>query len=95
MPRLTVKQAAAYIPCGVSTLSKLRVSGGGPRYSKPAGRVLYDTKHLDAWVERNTYVSTSDEAAKRRERSHTVAQLLARNMHARVVSRAAKRVRRN
>jgi hypothetical protein len=60
VPRLTVKQAAAYIPCGVGTLNKLRVIGGGPRYTKPAGRVLYDTRDLDQWIEASARSSTSD-----------------------------------
>jgi hypothetical protein len=50
MARLNVKEAAAYVPCGVSTLNKLRTYGGGPAYSKPAGRILYETDELDRWV---------------------------------------------
>ncbi len=64
MPRLTVKQAAAYVPCGVGTLNKLRVTGGGPAYSKPAGKVLYDTRDLDKWIEASKRSSTSDIAPR-------------------------------
>jgi excisionase family DNA binding protein len=58
--RRTVKEAAVYIPCGVSTLNKLRVTGGGPRYIKLGGRVLYDERDLDKWLEANKHDSTSD-----------------------------------
>jgi hypothetical protein len=56
-----VKGAAAYIPCGVSTLNKLRVSGGGPRYIKIGGRILYDDRDLDKWIEDHKRNSTSEE----------------------------------
>ena len=69
VPRLTVKQAAAYIPCGVGTLNKLRVIGGGPRYTKPAGRVLYDTRDLDQWIEASARSSTSDGGQTTRKRA--------------------------
>jgi excisionase family DNA binding protein len=61
--RLTVSQAADYIPCGISTLNKLRVSGGGPRFIKIGGRVLYDVRDLDKWLENCKRYSTSDQAA--------------------------------
>jgi excisionase family DNA binding protein len=63
MARLSVKDAANYVPCGVSTLNKLRVKGGGPRFIKLGGRVLYDTRDLDQWIEANKYASTSDRLA--------------------------------
>jgi Helix-turn-helix domain len=61
--RLTVSQAGDYIPCGISTLNKLRVSGGGPRFIKIGGRVLYDVRDLDKWLENCKRYSTSDQAA--------------------------------
>jgi hypothetical protein len=57
---LTVKEAAAYVRHGVSTLNKLRTRGGGPRYSKPASKVLYDQRDLDKWIEDHKHNSTSD-----------------------------------
>lgn len=60
MPRLKVKEAAAYIPLAVSTLNALRVSGGGPVYLKVKGKVLYDTRDLDAWLETKKQHSTSE-----------------------------------
>lgn len=63
MPRLTVKQAAEYVPIGASTLNKLRVSGGGPRYIKIGNRVLYDQRDLDKWIEDHKRESTSQSQA--------------------------------
>jgi excisionase family DNA binding protein len=60
VPRLTVSQAAEYVPCGVSTLNKLRVSGGGPRFIKLGGRILYDVRDIDKWMDENKHDSTSD-----------------------------------
>lgn len=59
---LTVKEAAAYLRYGKSTLDKLRVAGGGPRYAKPPGvsKVLYDQRDLDKWIEDHKRNSTSD-----------------------------------
>jgi hypothetical protein len=48
---LTVKEAAVYLRLSASTLNRLRVSGGGPRYAKLAGKVLYDVVDLDVWIE--------------------------------------------
>ncbi len=38
------------IKISVSTLSKFAVTGGGPLYSRPCGRVLYALVDLDAWA---------------------------------------------
>lgn len=45
----------------MSTLNQLRVKGGGPRFTKPAGRVLYDVRDLEKWIEDSMRVSTSDD----------------------------------
>jgi hypothetical protein len=60
---MTAKEAAGYLRCGVSTLNRLRVSGGGPHYMKATGRVLYDVLDLDAWIEGSKRHSTSERAA--------------------------------
>jgi hypothetical protein len=44
-------------------MNRLRVSGGGPRYAKLAGKVLYDVRDLDQWIEDNKRGSTSERAA--------------------------------
>ena len=58
--RLTTQQAADYLGMSKSTLEKLRVKGGGPRFIKRGRSVVYLVAHLDAWDEANTRASTSD-----------------------------------
>jgi hypothetical protein len=60
---LTVGEAATYLSLSASTLNRLRVSGGGPRYAKPVGKVLYDVCDLDQWIEAHKRASTSERAA--------------------------------
>lgn len=48
---LDTVQAADYLGLSPSTLSRMRVTGGGPRYSKAGRRVIYDLRDLDSWVE--------------------------------------------
>jgi excisionase family DNA binding protein len=60
----TVKEAAVYLRCGVSTLNKLRVTGGGPRYVKIGGKILYDQRDLDKWIEDHKRNSTSDQPTR-------------------------------
>jgi Helix-turn-helix domain len=56
--------AAAYLGVGASTLNKLRLTGGGPIYSKLLGGVvLYDVADLDAWAEARKVRSTSQRLA--------------------------------
>ena len=57
---LTVVETAAYVSLSASTLNRLRVSGGGPRYAKLAGKVLYDVCDLDQWIEDSKRGSTSE-----------------------------------
>ena len=68
MARLTVKEAATYVPTSTSTLNRLRVSGGGPRFIKIGSRVLYDTADLDKWIEAQKRASTFDDPALRKKR---------------------------
>jgi hypothetical protein len=62
---LKVTEAATYVSLSASTLNRLRVSGGGPRYAKLAGKVLYDMCDLDQWIEDGKRASTSDNRHKR------------------------------
>ena len=66
--RMTVKEAAAYIPLSASKLNKLRLYGGGPIYTKVGGRILYDRRHLDEWISAGERRSTSDDPATRPRR---------------------------
>lgn len=59
---LRTDDAATY--CGLSprTLERLRLTGGGPQYSRPPGRrfVVYDRADLDAWMGSGRRRSTSE-----------------------------------
>jgi predicted DNA-binding transcriptional regulator AlpA len=43
-----------------STLTKLRLTGGGPRYLKLGRRVVYSRAALLAWLQDREYGSTSE-----------------------------------
>ena len=58
--RLNTAQAAEYIGLSASTLSKLRVFGGGPVYLKLNRRVVYDVRSLDVWLQARSRTSTCD-----------------------------------
>lgn len=61
--RLNTKQACNYCGLGYSTLNKLRLYGGGPKYIKIGARVIYDTADLDAWLAAHQRRNTSQHAA--------------------------------
>jgi predicted DNA-binding transcriptional regulator AlpA len=58
----TLKTAGAAEYCGssASTFEKMRLTGGGPVYSKLGRRVVYRVEDLDAWLAANRRRSTSD-----------------------------------
>jgi excisionase family DNA binding protein len=60
---LTVGEAATYLSLSASSLNRWRVSGGGPRYGKFGGKILYDVRDLDQWIEDHKRTSTSQRAA--------------------------------
>ena len=49
-PETQSPEAAEYLGISVSTLSKRRVDGDGPKYLKLGRRVVYDTRDLDDWL---------------------------------------------
>ncbi|MBJ7579370.1 helix-turn-helix domain-containing protein [Devosia sp. MC532] len=57
---LDAKAAANLLALSPSTLAKLRIYGGGPRYLKLGRRVAYAREDLDAWLDQNRRASTSD-----------------------------------
>jgi excisionase family DNA binding protein len=65
---LTSAEAAAYTRLSSSTLAKLRLSGGGPRYTKIGRKVLYARANLDAWMTAHARTSTSDRSTIAKER---------------------------
>jgi predicted DNA-binding transcriptional regulator AlpA len=61
--RLSGPEAAHYLGISASTLSKLRVFGGGPKFYKLGRRVVYDSSDLDDWFAARQRSSTSDSGA--------------------------------
>jgi predicted DNA-binding transcriptional regulator AlpA len=58
--RVSAPEAAQSLGISASTLSKLRVFGGGPKFHKLGRRVVYDIRDLDDWFEARQRSSTSD-----------------------------------
>jgi excisionase family DNA binding protein len=57
---LPTSEAARVLGLSASTLAKLRLTGGGPIYSKLGRRVLYRIDDLEEWVRARRYGSTSE-----------------------------------
>lgn len=57
---LTTDQAAGYTKLAASTLTKKRLYGDGPAYSKIGRRVVYRRADLDHWLDGHRRTSTSD-----------------------------------
>lgn len=57
---LPTPEAASYLRLSPRTLENWRVRGRGPRYVKLGDQVRYVRGDLDAWVDENTRISTSD-----------------------------------
>jgi predicted DNA-binding transcriptional regulator AlpA len=58
--KVNAPEAAQYLGISASTLSKLRVFGGGPKFHKLGRRVVYTLDDLDGWFEARQRSSTSD-----------------------------------
>jgi hypothetical protein len=64
----TEREAAAKLNCSPKTLQNWRWSGRGPRFVKlDSGAIRYDDAELDACIARNTFTSTTEAQAARRE----------------------------
>jgi len=59
-PYLSTKEAAQYLGLGESTLEKLRLTGQGPRYSRPLRKIIYQRSDLDSFVAAHLRCSTSE-----------------------------------
>ena len=59
--RLHRKQAAHYLGMSVSWLDKARLHGGGPIFISIGGRIVYDLKDLEDFLQRNRHASTSEQ----------------------------------
>lgn len=58
-PYLTTDEAADYLRLKRRTLDNMRWTGGGPKYHKHGGRVLYHRDELTRWSKAREYSSTS------------------------------------
>ena len=58
--RLHRKQAAEFLGVSLSWLDKARISGLGPDFITMGGRVLYDSRDLEAFIDSNRHSSTSE-----------------------------------
>ena len=56
---LTTKQLSKEKGLGYSTLTKLRLNGGGPTYYKIGSKVMYAEDEYDAWLDSKRVTSTS------------------------------------
>ena len=63
---LRTRDAAEYCGLAPKTLEKLRYSGGGPQYIRPAGRrfVVYERVDLDDWLQDGRRRTTQDVEAE-------------------------------
>ena len=52
--------ASAFLKLSLSTLTKRRLTGGGPRYLKLGRRVVYSRRELEAWARSHECGSTSE-----------------------------------
>ncbi|MFC7049499.1 helix-turn-helix domain-containing protein [Emcibacter nanhaiensis] len=59
---LTSEESAAYLRISPITLSKMRMSGEGPRYRKHGRRVVYTVDDLKTWSDEHGQASTNDNA---------------------------------
>jgi hypothetical protein len=62
-PWFNTEEAAQHVRRAAGTLEKLRVYGGGPRYSKQGRSVRYRLSDLDAWMTAGLVSSTSERIA--------------------------------
>ena len=57
---LSTSEAAVYLGLGKSTLDKLRLTGGGPKFCSLGRRVVYSLADLEAWADARKRTSTSE-----------------------------------
>lgn len=63
MELINTRDAARYMGCSESLLTKLRVMNKGPRYFKRGGRVFYTKSDIDEY-DKGCYVETADSKPK-------------------------------
>jgi hypothetical protein len=60
--RMDTKNAAAYLGLSEKTLAMMRCKGTGPRFMKVGGRVFYFQNHLDEFVIKAGFVTSTAQA---------------------------------
>lgn len=60
-PVVNTLDASKYLGLSTSTLTKMRVTGAGPKFIKLSSRVLYRIADLDLWINEHVRRSTSDD----------------------------------
>lgn len=67
-PKLTTKEAAAYLRLQPCTLEAWRTRGRGPRYQKIGSRVIYDIADIKFFAESHTVltIDTTPELVRQR-----------------------------
>jgi predicted DNA-binding transcriptional regulator AlpA len=69
---LRTPDAARYLGLAASTLEKLRLTGGGPRFIRVGSRAVgYAIGDLDAFIDSRRRNSTSDRGTHRQPRGET------------------------
>ena len=56
---LDTREAAEYLSISTIFLSKMRVSGGGPKFYKLGRAVRYSLRDLENWIKENRYSHTA------------------------------------
>ncbi|WP_237051373.1 helix-turn-helix transcriptional regulator [Magnetospirillum sp. ME-1] len=56
----TQNETAEILRLSPRTLERHRLTGTGPKFVKAGRRVFYRPSDIDAWVEANTFASTSE-----------------------------------
>ena len=59
---LKTSEAGTFVGLSGKTLARMRVTGGGPVYSKRGTRVIYDIADLEGWMEEGKRRHTSEAA---------------------------------
>lgn len=61
---ISAEQAASILNISPSTLAKMRLSGVSPRFIKLGRRVAYRPSDLEAWIEAQSFQSTTEYGCK-------------------------------
>jgi hypothetical protein len=77
----TAREAAEYVRSAESTLAKLRLSGGGPKFCRIGRAIRYRKVDPDGWMTRTRVQSTSDDGeSARRDLAQSLSRKGGRNV---------------